>query len=225
MRRDVLFDVYVQSKSGHRVGFAQHAGGFYIAQERSGKSDGSLKSVTTPAGVSLLAKRLRDGYTRSERRLYFQGRSSEFCSEHPELGGAWLLAAIVPKPQQAIEAVQSLAAGLPKSVILPEEVAHWAKCHDGKESYVTAGDDSCLWALLLAQVSMERGWALRSHPGHGRLPDQPPAIAPNQWATWLAKSFTASSIQECLQALGWTVEHIISSGIESKDDGNLSAFF
>jgi hypothetical protein len=225
MRRDVLFDVYVQLNSGHRVGFAQHAEGFYIAQEKSGKSEGSIRSVSTIAGVNALALKLRGGYTKTERRRYFNARSAAFCEEHPELGTAWLLAAIVPRPQQAVEAVCKLAAGLPKTVILPEEVAHWAKWQEAKESYVTAGDDSCLWALLLAQASMERGWALRSHPGHGRLPDQPPAIAPSQWASWLAKSFSASSIEECLQALGWTVEHIISSGILSKDDGNLSAFF
>lgn len=226
MRRDVLFDVYLHPQTGRRVGFCQIEEGYLLAQEKSEKANGSIAEVTVMSGVKALAQKLKSGFVKIDRRWYFDQRSLSFTNQHPELQGSWILATSTLQPSRIVSAVQAVALTLPVDVVLPEEIQHWVSLRESSESYVSAGDDTCLWALVLAQVSMDNGWMLRGQATLGRLPDLPPSMAPAQWADWLSKSFSSTSIDDCLKALGWTTEAIIiSSATESLDTGNLAAFF
>ena len=224
MRRDALFDVYTHPDTGHRVGFAQGDNGYIVAQSADEKHKGGVQEISAVAGVKALAQALRKGYVKTGPRCYFSDQRLAFVLTHPELGGDWLLAAMTVKPALVLDAVAKLAYELPEEFVFREEVDHWIRWQSNNQTYAKAADDSPLWALLLAQVCMQNGWALRSQPQLGRLPDQPPSVAPEHWARWLAHSFTDQSIRDCLKALGWTVENIITSGAASLDEGNLSAY-
>ena len=224
MRRDALFDVYTHPDTGHRVGFAQVDNGYIVAQSTDQTHKGGVQEMSAMAGVKALAQTLRKGYVKTCYRFYFSDQRQVFMQAHPELGGNWLLAAMTVKPSLVLEAVAKLAYQLPEEVVFREEVDHWMAWQANNQTYTVAADDSPLWCLLLAQVCMHNGWALRSQPQLGRQPDQPPSVAPDQWALWLAHSFTAQAIRDCLKALGWTVENIITSGTATLDEGNLSAY-
>lgn len=224
MGPEVLFDVYTHPDTGHRVGFAQGPNGFFIAQAADNKHKGGLQEVTSVAGVKALAQALRKGYVKTSPRMYFSDQRLYFTVSHPELVGNWLLAAMSTNPAQILEAVAAVARQMPEEFVYREEVEHWVAWQSKNRAYVAAANDTPLWSLLLAQVCMQNGWALRSQPQLGRLPDQPPSQAPSQWARWLEHSFTQQSIADCLKALGWTVENIITSGTSALDEGNLSAY-
>lgn len=224
MRRDALFDVYTHPDTGHRVGFAQGDNGYIVAQSADERHKGGVQEISAVAGVKVLAQTLRKGYVKTGPRCYFSDQRLSFMVSHPELGGNWLLAAMTVQPSVILGAVGKLAYQLPEEFVFREEVDHWMHWQSNNHTYVAAADDSPLWSLLLAQVCMQNGWALRSQPQLGRLPDQPPSVAPEQWARWLAHSFTDQSIRDCLKALGWTVENIITSGAATLDEGNLSAY-
>lgn len=224
MVRDVLLEVYANPGTGHRVGFAQVADRMIIATAADATHKGGLAEISPTAGIASLAKSLRAGYVKTGQRMYFSRQTLSFSITHPELGGDWLIAAMTEQPSRILDAVAGVAKQLPTEFVFREEVEHWIAWQAHHQTYVVAADDSPLWSLLLAQVCMQNGWALQSQPANGRLPDQLPSSAPDQWAQWLAPSFSKQSITDSLRALGWTFEHIIISGMNSFDEGNLLAY-
>jgi hypothetical protein len=224
MALEVLFDVYMHPDTGHRIGFAQGDGRFIIALAADDKHKGGRQEVSSVSGVKALAQALRKGYVKNAPRMYFSDQRQSFVASHPELVGDWLLAAMSANPTQILGAVAAVAHQMPEEFLYREEVEHWVALQSTNRAYVVAANDTPLWSLLLAQVCMQNGWALRSQPHLGRLPDQPPSQAPDQWAQWLEHSFSQQSISDCLKVLGWTVEKIITSGTAPLDGGNLSAY-
>ena len=223
--RETLYEVYVHERTGVQFGLGQAGEDFGVVEH----SKGILcpRVVSTMAGLSLTASKLKAGYTKTSGRRYFHSSTGAFSYVHEELGRdgqEWLLAATPPNMAEGIEAIASSASVAVPAAIYPEEIDLWRQRQAENSTYLIAHADHCLWALVLAEQALSLGWPLRAAPKHPGLPDAPPSIAPTEWAQWLSKSFSGTKIRECQVALGRTFDHVITSGMPTSDEDNLSAY-
>lgn len=225
LAHDTLFEVYRQSSSDRLFGIGRLGEGVLVV-EATGDAHTSTK-VSFGVAVKKLGARLRAGFAKTGERMYFNERDRRFTHTHPDLEGrglGWVVAATPPSLPAAIELVAGLVRAMPVSVIFPEEVDAWAQQQHRNAAHVVAFEDHCVWSLAIAQASLDHGWILRAARRYGELPDSPPSVSPQAWATWLGQHFTEVSVREAQRALGWTVERIIVSGTSTSIEENLSAF-
>lgn len=224
--RNTLFEVYESSRS-QKVFAVGQDGDHMILLDENNAGTYKVSRLVVVQAVAKIAARLRAGYVRRSTLMHFDASAGRFCVQTPELSksrGEWVLAAAPHDMAAAIKSVEEVARKLPQSAIFTQEVDFWVASCERATSYVVAPDDIPHWSLIIAQLSLEKGWPLRSSPGLDQMPDTPPSMGPGAWATWLSKTFSDQSISDAQRALGWTVEHIIISGSHVPDEGNLSAY-
>lgn len=217
-----LFEIYSHPDSVHRFGVSNAGGEWSLVEYASGAY--KRKRVTALVGTQRLAQKLKAGYGKSKSRMYFSEAHGTFNFEHPDLASRWVLAVAPPNLEQCIGVVTGLVKSLPSTVIYPEEVDAWAAIQAQHSEYVVAGDDLCLWALVIAEASLNEGWPLRWN-GSRPLPTEPPSLSPNEWQEWLASTFLRKTIQETQRTLGWTFERRLTSVENPPTGSNLAALF
>ena len=226
VENETLFTVYRHPTTS--CVFALGEGTDTFVQVDTTEAGISVKNVKFDAGIREMAKRLKLGYVMAPNKMYFNPRSGVFTFVHPDLdwkGLGWVLAAAPKSIAEACEKVVQVVKSTPASIILGEEIDAWLAQQRRNAAYVVAFDDLPVWTLALAQVALDNGWPLRATPTHSGAPDAPPAMAPQQWRTWLSNVFPDKTITSTQAALGWTVEKIIISDAVTPMEGNLSAFF
>ena len=219
------FELYRLERSGALFGLSQFGDDVKLVDMEGGSY--KVTKVSFESGVKRLALRLKAGYVKTGDRMYFNERESTFSYTHPDLvwkGLRWVLAAVPPDLGVAVGLLKRIGLSLPASAIFPEEIEAWGERQFRNARHVVAYNDHPVWALAIAQASLDHGWLLRASPEHGELPSSPPSISPNVWGIWLKKQFSETSVQDAQRALGWTMEKIILSGDVASIEDNLSAF-
>lgn len=219
---DVLFDLYRSAKTDASVGFAKDGDSYHVIEvTKSGVKASTLPPVKC---MSVLAKKLKDGYSREASPMYFDMRSGQFRKQHPDLAvaGDWLLAASPPGIEPAIAILSQTLSTLPSSVIFPEEIDLWVAQQGQNTTYVIACRDHSAYAVALAQLAYEKGWPLRSSDRINALPDTPPSVSPKAWVEWLSNAHRTPNVQAVMRAFGYTVEQNITSAFGGSTDLNLA---
>jgi hypothetical protein len=228
---DTLFDVYVR-----KTGSAQHqtfaigesgAGVMLVDCSRPGAR--RIQNADLPTAIGRLAVKLKQGYRRLPRRMFYNSLSGEFTVIHPDLdfeGGTWLLSAVPPLVAEAADQVVVCVSTLHAGLILPEEIGAWRRQQQRNAAHVVAFADHPAWSLALAQQAHEQGWLLRASPGQkAACPDAKPSLSPHEWTGWLSSVFDRKLVLANQAGFGWAVGHERTSiaGMASRSDGGLSA--
>lgn len=211
---EVVYDLYRREGAGVEI-FAIGESGPWVAiveVARDGTFD--VKTSGLQKAVGQLATRLKQGFLKQPRAMYFNARSGTFTAVHPDLdwkGAKWLLAASPRDMEGALKSICELVGALGGGLILPEEIGAWREQQEKNQTHLVAFSDHPAWCLALGQLALNHGWSLRSNADLAACPDAPPSTAPLEWESWLSPAFDRKAVVANMAGFGWTVGQLIVS--------------
>jgi hypothetical protein len=223
---DTLFQVYRHPDITVEVGLGQVDDDGCMMVEKT-DAGVQVKLLKFGPAVGAMAKYLKRGFVAAPDVMFFNQRKNEFRLIHPDLdwlGLKWVLAATPPNIEEAVQMVVNVVKTTPSSIIIGEEIDVWFKQQKNNVVHLTTFSDLPVWTLALAEVAYKHGWPLRAPTTTIGVPDAPPSIDPQQWRSWLSNVFKPEVIVQTQNALNWTVEELIISGMGTTQMGDLSAF-
>lgn len=224
--RNTVFEVYTSANGQAFFAFGKTGSPVLTLERKTDNSEVAIKRVTTESLVSVISRKLSQGFSSHGRPMYFDPVAKNFTLTHPDLcwgGDKWILAAEPDDIPEGATLVAQEMAKAPEALILPVEIDAWSKRQMQNTRYLVAFRDMPCWALVLAETAMKAGWVIRPHPKVAPPPVALPSIDHIRWGQWLSESFTEKQIVEAQALLGFDVRGLMQPKVNADPSRNLAS--